>query len=120
MDRLEQVNNEERAELYFRENEVNAETCLAYDYLNELYKIINPLHQGLTGEELCARFKERPLEYYETRFRDYPHLVTDQNREAIQEINSLVDKVNTTTADAMLSKEELEEIMERIKKIVRG
>lgn len=76
-------------------------TGVSQDYFNE-YVGFKWYHDARSLEKIAEKVRERPVKKYEERFppRAYEEVITDQNRQRVQQLDELADYVNAQFNDA--------------------
>jgi hypothetical protein len=74
--------------------QVTVETGVSADYWNEWGTSAHYLNEG-KPDKVFADIRDGPIRRYQERFgSDYADVVTNQNREAVSELDRLTDEVN--------------------------
>lgn len=81
--------------------QINTETGLSMDYINELADIIS-LYKFGGINYLIKRLEKRPFDMkkYEEVYANYENIINDKNIESVSNLNILVDKLNEILKDS--------------------
>ncbi len=104
--------------------QLNTLTHVSNDYVNEVSSYLGFLEMGL--DTMKQHYKTgllEPLKTYQERYpeRTYSSVVTDENREVVDQINDRVAHINVLLVDIdNIQEDELKQQLEKVVQLIRG
>jgi hypothetical protein len=99
---------------------IDPATDLATDFQNEIMKVALARDTSSSDEEMFALMRKSPLQHYDALYESqgYTDIITEKNREAIQQINERIDKLNAITIHPGW-RQEIETILNEIRTLTK-
>ncbi len=111
----------EREQLKQEIPQITSETGVSGDYFNELTMLRLNFFNG-DREKILKTIKKRPIKKYQERYpvNLFKNVITEKNKDAVNRLNQLADKINQFAKDEVFNDAEFVSIYNEMTKLIYG
>lgn len=100
--------------------QISPKTGVSGDYFNEFWGKASKLE--ISQEEFKKSIHDRPIKKYAQRFPsdEYEGVISPKNKDAVQELDDIVDSVNSLAKSENFSERRFKELVNRATRLIYG